>query len=42
LVEGESQEWKERVQAFSAKVQDISEFLTDKIKLNKAELESLL
>ncbi len=42
LVEGESQEWKERVEAFSAKVQDISEFLTDKIKLNKAERESLL
>jgi len=42
LVEGETQEWKERVQAFSAKVQDIAEFLTDKIKLNKGERESLL
>jgi glycolate oxidase iron-sulfur subunit len=42
LVEGESQEWKERVQAFSAKVRDISEFLTEKIKLNKAEQQSLL
>jgi glycolate oxidase iron-sulfur subunit len=42
LVEGESQEWKERVQAFSAKVQDIAEFLNDKIKLDKAERESLL
>ena len=42
LVEGESQEWKERVQAFSAKVQDIAEFLNDKIKLDKAERDSLL
>jgi glycolate oxidase iron-sulfur subunit len=42
LAAGESQEWKERVEAFSAKVQDISEFLTDKIKLNKAERNSLL
>ncbi len=42
LAEGESQEWKERVEAFSAKVQDIAEFLTDKIKLNKAERNSLL
>ena len=42
LVEGESQEWKERVQSFSAKVRDIAELLTDKIKLNKAERESLL
>jgi glycolate oxidase iron-sulfur subunit len=42
LAEGESQEWRERVQAFSAKVQDIAEFLTDKIKLNKGERESLL
>jgi glycolate oxidase iron-sulfur subunit len=42
LVEGESQEWKERVEAFSAKVRDISEFLTDHIKLNRAEQESLL
>jgi len=41
LVEGESQEWKERVGAFSAKVRDISEFLTDKIKLNRTEQESL-
>jgi glycolate oxidase iron-sulfur subunit len=42
LAEGEGQEWKERVEAFSAKVQDISEFLTAKIKLNKAEQKSLL
>jgi glycolate oxidase iron-sulfur subunit len=42
LVEGESQEWRERVQAFGAKVRDISEFLTDRIKLNRAERESLL
>jgi glycolate oxidase iron-sulfur subunit len=42
LVEGESQEWKERVQAFSAKVRDIAEFLNDEIKLDKAERESLL
>ena len=41
LAGGESQEWRERVKAFSGKVQDISEFLTDKIKLNKAEQESL-
>ena len=41
MVEGESQEWKERVKAFSAKVLDIAEFLTDKITLNKAERESL-
>jgi glycolate oxidase iron-sulfur subunit len=42
LVEGESPEWRERVESFSAKVQDISEFLTNKIKLNPAERESLL
>ncbi len=42
LAEGESQEWKERVEAFSGKVKDISEFLTEKIKLNKAEQKSLL
>jgi len=41
LVEGESQEWKERVEAFSGKVRDISEFLTDNIKLNRAKQESL-
>lgn len=37
LAEGENQEWKDRVKAFGAKVQDISEFLTDKIQLKKAE-----
>lgn len=42
LVEGESQEWRDRVQAFSAKVQDISEFLTGKIELTKPEKERLL
>jgi len=41
LVEDESQEWKERVNAFSGKVLDIAELLTQKIKLNKAEKESL-
>jgi glycolate oxidase iron-sulfur subunit len=40
-VEDESQEWKERVNAFSGKVLDIAELLTQKIKLNKAEKESL-
>jgi glycolate oxidase iron-sulfur subunit len=42
LVGGENQEWKERVEAFSAKVRDISEFLTDKIKLNRGEQKSLV
>ena len=42
LVSGESQEWKDRVEAFSAKVQDISEFLTDRIQLSKTEKETLL
>jgi glycolate oxidase iron-sulfur subunit len=42
LAEGESQEWKERVEAFSAKVQDIAEFLTDKIELTKAEKKTLV
>lgn len=41
LVEGESQEWKNRVGAFSGKVLDIAEFLTQKIKLTKGEKESL-
>jgi glycolate oxidase iron-sulfur subunit len=41
LVEGESQEWKDRVGAFSGKVLDIAEFLTQKIKLTKGEKESL-
>ena len=41
LVEGESREWKDRVGAFSAKVMDISEFLTQKIQLTKAEQKSL-
>ncbi len=37
LVEGESQEWKDRVKSFGEKVLDISEFLTQKIQLTKAE-----
>jgi len=41
LVEGESQEWKDRVGAFSGKVLDIAEFLTQKIKFTKGEKESL-
>jgi len=41
LVEGESQEWKERVASFSAKVMDISEFLTQKIQLTRAEQKSM-
>jgi len=41
LVEGESQEWKDRVGAFSGKVLDIAEFLIQKIKLTKGEKESL-
>ncbi len=41
LVEGESQEWKDRVNTFSRKVLDIAEFLTQKIRLNKAEKETL-
>ena len=41
LVEGESQEWKDRVGAFSGKVLDIAEFLTQKIKLTKGEKEPL-
>lgn len=35
LVSGESQEWVERVKAFSEQVMDISEFLTQKIELRK-------
>jgi glycolate oxidase iron-sulfur subunit len=38
LVEGESQDWKDRVEAFRAKVLDISEFLTQKIKLSPLTL----
>jgi glycolate oxidase iron-sulfur subunit len=41
LVEGEGGEWEDRVAAFSGKVLDISEFLTQKIKLTKGEGESL-
>ncbi|NWF53733.1 MAG: (Fe-S)-binding protein [Syntrophaceae bacterium] len=41
LVEGEGQEWKDRVAAFSAKVMDISEFLTQKVQLNRAEKRAL-
>jgi glycolate oxidase iron-sulfur subunit len=41
LVEGESREWKDRVDAFSARVMDISEFLTQKIQLTKAERKSI-
>jgi glycolate oxidase iron-sulfur subunit len=41
LVEGESREWKDRVEAFRGKVMDISEFLTQKIQLTKAERKSL-
>lgn len=37
LVEGESREWRDRIEAFSTKVQDISEFLTSKIELTKPE-----
>ncbi|MCJ7495567.1 MAG: (Fe-S)-binding protein [Deltaproteobacteria bacterium] len=42
LVEGESQEWKDRVAAFSAKTMDIAEFLTRKIKLTKPEKATLI
>ncbi len=42
LVEGESQEWKDRVAAFSAKTMDIAEFLTRKIKLPKPEKATLI
>ena len=41
LVEEESQDWKDRVNAFSGKVLDIAELLTQKIKLNQAEKDSL-
>jgi len=41
LVEGEGQEWKDRVAAFSAKVMDISEFLTQKIQLTRAEQKAM-
>jgi len=40
LAEGESREWKDRVAAFSAKVMDVSEFLTQKIQLSRAEQKS--
>jgi len=42
LVEGESREWRDRVNTFSAKVMDISEFLTQKIQLTQAEEKSFL
>jgi glycolate oxidase iron-sulfur subunit len=41
LAEGESQEGKGRVEAFSAKVLDIAEFLTGKIALTKGERKIL-
>jgi len=41
LAEGEGQEWKSRVEAFSAKVLDISEFLVRKIQLTPAETKTL-
>lgn len=41
LIEGESQGWVDRVNAFSAQVMDISEFLTQKIQLNKPEIKSV-
>jgi glycolate oxidase iron-sulfur subunit len=41
LVEGESQEWKDRVKTFSEKVMDISEFITQKTQLTRAEQKSL-
>jgi glycolate oxidase iron-sulfur subunit len=37
LVEGESQDWKDRVKAFADQVMDVSEFLTQKIELTKTE-----
>jgi glycolate oxidase iron-sulfur subunit len=37
LVEGESKDWRDRVKAFGEKVMDISEFLTQKIQMIKAE-----
>jgi glycolate oxidase iron-sulfur subunit len=37
LAEDESQEWKDKVSAFSAKVMDVSELLTQKIQLSVAE-----
>ena len=41
LADGESQEWKDRVKAFSSKVMDISEFLKEKITMNRTEKQSL-
>jgi glycolate oxidase iron-sulfur subunit len=41
LVDGESQEWKDRVKTFSGKVMDISEFMTQKTQLTRAEQKSL-
>jgi len=41
LVEGDSQEWKDRVKVFSGKVLDIAELLVQKISLNKTEKKSL-
>jgi len=42
LVEGEGREWRDRIEAFSTKVQDISEFLTGQIELNKPKKETFL
>jgi len=41
LVDGESQEWKDRVKTFGDKIMDISEFMTQKTQLTKAEQKSL-
>jgi glycolate oxidase iron-sulfur subunit len=41
LVSGLSQEWIDRVNVFSGQVMDISEFLTQKIELNKPEAKIL-
>jgi glycolate oxidase iron-sulfur subunit len=41
LAEGESQDWKDRVNAFADQVMDVSEFLTQKIELTKAEEKTL-
>ncbi len=39
LVSGENQEWIDRVNNFSSQVMDISEFLTQKIDLSRAEMK---
>ncbi len=41
LVDGENQEWKDRVKEFSSRVMDISEFLREKIKLTRTEKKSM-